>query len=123
MTHDEKSTGIAAVIPLNPKKTYWEKDSTISPSRFFNVWVFQRLLRCPHFREVLDYCLDIYESSFPGTKEALFDNLRADGPDPEILAMLEEPGILAILEEIKDKPGLEKVLAYQLCLFTKSAIL
>jgi len=94
MNYDEKSTGIAAVIPLNPQKTYWEKDLTSSPSQGFNVWVFQRLLRCPHFREVLDYCLDIYESSFPGTREALFDNLRADGPDPEILAMLDigDPG-------------------------------
>jgi len=121
MNDDEKSTGITSVIPLNPKKIHFKKEVDISPYQAFNVWVFQRLLRCPHFREVLDYCLDLYESSFPGTREALFDNLRPDGPDPEILAMLENPEILAILEEIKDKPGLEKVLTYQMYLFNKSA--
>jgi len=123
MNHEKKSTGITPVLPLNPKKIYWEKGLTTNPYRAFNVCVFQRLLECPHFREVLDYCLDIYESSFPGTREALFDNLRPGGPDPGILAMLENPETLAILEEIKDKPGLEKVLAYQLCLFAKSASL
>ena len=125
MTYDKKTKGTTSLKPLHPQKTYYEKDRTltVSPTRTFNAPVFQRLLQCPHFRQVMDYCLDLYESSYPGTKEALFANICAAGIELQVLDLLENPDVMNILQVIKNNPGLEKALSFQLCLFNRPASL
>jgi hypothetical protein len=104
---------------------YYEKDTTltIDPIRPLNVPLLQRLLQSQHFRRVMDYCLDLYESSNPGTKEALFASTGAAEMEPRILALLENPDVMDILQVIKNNPGLEKALSFQLLLFKKPASL